>query len=188
MLKTKVKVGKVTNLSEARYCAGMGVDLLSFPISSVDPKLYKEITAWVAGPQFGIAADSEDLLLTEEYAVNFIEVTPDQFNYFADGENFIVTLTKNEWPDQKQKLVRLKEKILYIELDAGQIDGSALEVIHEVAKDFNLLLKIAGNFNLEILKLPIAGISLDGNTETKPGLKEYPLAEILEMLDGEAGG
>jgi len=58
MLKTKVKVSKVTNLSEARYCAGMGVDFLSFPVSSVDPKTYQEITGWVAGPLFGVEIDS----------------------------------------------------------------------------------------------------------------------------------
>ena len=27
-LKTFVKVGNITNLSDARYCAGMGVDML----------------------------------------------------------------------------------------------------------------------------------------------------------------
>jgi phosphoribosylanthranilate isomerase len=29
-LKTFVKVGCITNLSDARYCAGMGVDMLGF--------------------------------------------------------------------------------------------------------------------------------------------------------------
>ena len=71
MLKTKVKVSKVTNLSEARYCAGMGVDFLSFPVSSVDPKTYQEITGWVAGPLFGVEIDSNPY---EQYPADFVEV------------------------------------------------------------------------------------------------------------------
>ena len=61
MLITKVKVGQVTNLSEARYCAGMGVDFLSFPIVSIDPKTYQEITGWVAGPKFGIEVNPDNI-------------------------------------------------------------------------------------------------------------------------------
>jgi phosphoribosylanthranilate isomerase len=36
-LKCFVKVGNVTNLSDARYCAGMGVDLLGFPVDAAQP-------------------------------------------------------------------------------------------------------------------------------------------------------
>ena len=51
-LKTLVKVGGVTNLSDARYCAGMGVAILGFcPEPSrpdyVDLDKFKEITNWI---------------------------------------------------------------------------------------------------------------------------------------------
>jgi phosphoribosylanthranilate isomerase len=46
-LKTKVKAGNITNLSDARYCAGMGVDWLGFPADVVNPDTFKEITNWV---------------------------------------------------------------------------------------------------------------------------------------------
>ncbi len=46
--------------------------------------------------------------------------------------------------------------------------------------------KPSGTIDLErLLKLPVDGLSFDGHVEIKPGLKEYPLAEILERLEGE---
>lgn len=183
MLITKIKVGKVTNLSEARYCAGMGVDFLSFPVSSIDPKTYKEITGWVAGPKFGIEAETKDISLIPEYKADFIEVTPDQIFHFTEGENLIIHLTPFEWPLKKSSLLQAKEKILYVDLSISTLDEHIEKIIREMTVDFEVFLKPSGSIDLEkILKLPIAGISLEGNAETKPGLKEYPLSEILEKL------
>ena len=56
-LKTTVKVSKVNNLSDARYCAGMGVNQLGFNIEPdhenyTDPKSFKELADWVSGVEF----------------------------------------------------------------------------------------------------------------------------------------
>ena len=50
MLKTKVKVSSIENLSDARYCAGMGVEWLGFPLTMPVEKLV-EIRNWLAGVQ-----------------------------------------------------------------------------------------------------------------------------------------
>src|SRR5882762_4050125 len=105
MLITKVKVGQVTNLSEARYCAGMGVDFLSFPISSVDPKTYQEITGWVAGPKFGVEADSKTISTIYEYKADFIEINVDQIDSCSGLENLIVSLEAKEWEIKKSSLL-----------------------------------------------------------------------------------
>src|SRR6516162_4980549 len=97
MLKTKVKVGSVTNLSEARYCAGMGVDFLSFPIASIDPKTYREITGWVAGPKFGIEVAKSDLEKMSEYDADFIHVTSDNLIIHSD-KKLLVSLDAIDWP------------------------------------------------------------------------------------------
>jgi phosphoribosylanthranilate isomerase len=185
MLMTKVKVGKVTNLSEARYCAGMGVDYLSFPISSVDPKTYQEITGWVSGPKFGLEVSHGDHTSTQEYKTDFIEVRADQMNRLNGDENLVVNLaTAGEWLTNKSILHLSKKEILFVELEVSSLDESTVNIIHEIAKDFEVFLKPSIAIDLaEILKLSIAGISLDGDAETKPGLKEYPLAEILEKLE-----
>ena len=49
MLKTLVKVSGVNNLSNARYCAGMGVDMLGFDMDSMQIEQFHEIKNWVSG-------------------------------------------------------------------------------------------------------------------------------------------
>ncbi len=182
MLKTKVKVSKVTNLSEARYCAGMGVDFLSFPVSSVDPKTYQEITGWVAGPLFGVEIDSNP---DDQYKADFFEVSFESIDKIPQEKQAFVHLSVNEWFEKKSKLIAHKEKIRAIELTVHSIDD-AKKIVDEVSNQFDVFLKFHHSFDIDtILKLPITGISLEGNTETKPGLKEYPLSEILEQLEME---
>ena len=53
-LKTFVKISGVTNLSDARYCAGMMVDMIGFDLDPdskqfTDPDKFKEITEWLSG-------------------------------------------------------------------------------------------------------------------------------------------
>jgi len=176
MLITKVKVGKVTNLSEARYCAGMGVDFLSFPASSVDPKTYQEITGWVAGPLFGVEIDSNPY---EQYPADFFEVPFESIDKIPDGKKAFVHLSVNEWFEKKSKLIEGKEKIMAIELSVSSIED-AKRIIEEISNVFDVFLKHHHSFDINsILKLPIAGISLEGSSEVRAGLKEYPLAEVL---------
>jgi phosphoribosylanthranilate isomerase len=56
MLKTKVKASSITNLTDARYFAAMGVDWLGFNLNSKDkeaiaPELIGQIEEWVEGVQ-----------------------------------------------------------------------------------------------------------------------------------------
>ncbi|RVU26909.1 hypothetical protein EOJ36_02625 [Sandaracinomonas limnophila] len=49
MLKTTVKVTGLQNLSDARYCAGMGVEMLGFPFPAIEHAKFLEIKSWLAG-------------------------------------------------------------------------------------------------------------------------------------------
>jgi phosphoribosylanthranilate isomerase len=51
MLKTQVKVSSIANLSDARYCAGMGVEWLGFPLLDLKLERFTEIRNWLAGVQ-----------------------------------------------------------------------------------------------------------------------------------------
>jgi phosphoribosylanthranilate isomerase len=51
MLKTQVKVSSIANLSDARYCAGMGVEWLGFPLLDLTLERFTEIRNWLAGVQ-----------------------------------------------------------------------------------------------------------------------------------------
>jgi phosphoribosylanthranilate isomerase len=181
MLKTKVIVGSITNLSEARYCAGMGVDFLSFPVSAVDPKTYQEITGWVAGPKFGVesAAYTEQI---NQYSADFIETTIDGVEQMPEGSKLIVSLPCDRWPASKAKLIASKNRVLLVELVMSSLSASEESVVREASREFEVFVKFSGEIDL-ILSLPISGISLDGSAEMSAGLKEYPLAEVLEKLE-----
>lgn len=181
---TKVKVGKVTNLSDARYCAGMGVDFLSFPVSRIDPKTFKEITGWLAGPQFGVELDLDNHEAVDLYNAHFIQIGSNQIDEFQTEIPIMLNLHVDDWPFSKVKLIQLKDRIEFIELTISGIDAALVQVLEEIAKDFKVLVKYSSFIDLDqILKLLIAGISLDGNSEDKPGLKDYPFAEVLEKLE-----
>ncbi len=54
MLNKRILVKSITSLSEARYCAGMFVDFISFDLNEDSPyfipqKAYEEIRGWVSG-------------------------------------------------------------------------------------------------------------------------------------------
>lgn len=178
-LAKQVKVGNVTNLSEARYCAGMGVDYLSFPVSSVDPKTFKEITGWVSGPKFGIELSSNGD--TQSYHADFI-VKPIQFlNSEIGDQHIVVQLTPNDLPSMKELLILHKNQILFLEISSANL-SSLQQTINELKEDFKIFARLNGRLE-DYLNLPIDGLSLDGNPEERPGLKEYPIAEVLERLE-----
>lgn len=186
MLITKVKVGQVTNLSEARYCAGMGVDFLAFPTSSVDPKSYREITGWVAGPKFGVEVANSSPSLVNDYNTDFMVVPVNRLDAFRDFQNLIISLDASEWPIKKPALLLAKGSILYLELTVSSLDAGVLGIIHEITEDFKILIRPSTRIDIDqLLKLPVDGLSFDGNEETKPGLKEYPLSQVLERLEAE---
>lgn len=81
-LQTKVKVSGINNLTDARYCAGMGVDMLGFCIDQtakefIGFKKIEEIIQWISGVQFvgeisgGQSKFSEEIL---SYNFDFLEV------------------------------------------------------------------------------------------------------------------
>ena len=74
MLKTQVKVSSITNLSDARYCAGMGVDLLGFAIQEISLEKFTEIRNWLAGVEIVGEFSTHD---AEEIKAKVAEYQPD---------------------------------------------------------------------------------------------------------------
>ena len=190
-LKTKVKAGNITNLSDARYCAGMGVDWLGFPAASIDPKTFAEITGWVTGPQFVLELSAGAIPESiSEYAVDIIQVN---FQHLKKNILFnrqlIVALSLTDWNLAKAELIKNKDRIQHILL--LNLTGNKTEevnILTEIAAHTDVLINLeACPYSLhEILDFPIAGINIAGNSELKPGLKDYTeLADVLEQLETE---
>ncbi len=192
-LKTKVKVGRITNLSDARYCAGMGVDLLGFPIGSahgIDAKKYKEITDWVSGPSFVVEWPTETIDNMDEvissYNADFIEISVRQLQFVGTSTKpLIIKLALEEWNRYRNELLNNKSRIAYLVLIRSESSATTTFPWNEM-KEFSVLLSFTDfNYSIdELLELPIEGIALTGSEEVKPGLKEYTqLSEILERLE-----
>lgn len=187
-LKTKVKAGNITNLSDARYCAGMGVDWLGFPASKVDPTQFKEITEWVTGPQFVLEANGLDSFESLSlYNVEIIQIDKDQLSWIdsVPGKSWMVALHLKDLPNALAQLRANQSSItqLIISLDGDNDVEASLRAIHNqipVLIDFD---GAATNLHT-ILALPVDGINISGGQELRPGLKDFDaLAAVLEELE-----
>lgn len=184
-LKTTVVVGNITNLSDARYCAGMGVDYLCFPAHRINPKTFEEITGWVSGPTFVLdVSQVGDIKATlEQYNTDHILLTTHQLEFLPilRGKKLIMRLESSlinlNFHTENQPI-----EILFLLAEESQIADLPRE------KGFSTLVKVQEASSLEsLLQQKVAGIWLDGSDEDRPGLKDYSTLEVvLEQLETEA--
>jgi len=190
-LKTKVKVGNITNLSDARYCAGMGVDLLGFPVggaNGISLEKFKEINGWVTGPELvlEIASAENATELIEQFYGNHIEIDASLLPLLKDIKDLslLVRVELNNWSKIASNLHPYKQYIKF--LVAKNFQDASMKVIKEAAQHYSILAEYNeedGELE-ELLDLPVEGIALKGTDELKPGLKDYQqLSGILERLE-----
>jgi len=184
-LKTKVKAGNITNLSDARYCAGMGVDWLSFPADVVNPTTFKEITDWVTGPQFILEVkEGASIDYIDQYPVSVLEISSQQLNLIDRLSSFdwIVTLPLSSWNLKRNDLISVKDKISFLVIE---LDHEDLQAVSDISSHFKILINQTNKHSVDrLLALPIEGINVTGENELKPGLKDFEkLASILEDLE-----
>lgn len=191
-LKTKVKVGNITNLSDARYCAGMGVDLLGFPIGDADGQIpfdiFREIAGWVSGPTFVLEYsdtmnEAELQQVTESTAIQYIQLNYEQLSRLGSKIDLPIILNSNipEWLTIKDNLVKYDISYLALSKD-NSVNWKQME---EINKKVKILIPYTQIEDIEEIKsLPITGILLEGSSEDKPGQKDYDhLATALESLE-----
>ena len=201
-LKTFVKINHITNLTDARYCAGMTVNLLGFCINPEDPNFvspeeFEEITGWLSGVEFvGETSGISDEELREKLAkypgITWVE--HDRLNQLLSlsdlGLSFIYKCGLDEINHLDLELEeKLGSKSIYLHLTKIESAIEKEEEIRRISDKFPVI--IADGFNpndvVEIVDdLPIYGISLNGGTEIKAGLRDFEqMAEILEALEIE---
>jgi phosphoribosylanthranilate isomerase len=190
-LKTTVKVGSITSLSEARYCAGMGVDLLGFPVGDggLKPEQYRQMIEWVAGPELVLEVTHSRTLdlqyITDNYPGHYIGIGRAQLDWLSNTKlNFILTIEPSDWVSLYGDLMG-RENLKYIELLGATKNDVAS--VRAISSQFPVLLNIAAADALdEGLMMNTKGISLTGSDEEKPGMKDYGhVAEVLEALETE---
>lgn len=203
-LQTFVKINHITNLTDARYCAGMMVDVLGFSLHSSDPNYvspeqFKEITGWVSGVEFaaelGSASEAVILETIENYpGITWIEHERIEQLQELAGKGFSL-LYKTSVQEiahlEKEIADKLSEASISIHLfpEDVEITESEIESIKRLSQKCKVILGggiDANNVLDRIEELSIFGISLNGGSEIKTGLRDFDqMAEILEILEIE---
>lgn len=196
ILKTTVIINEVTNLSDARYCAGMGVDYIGFRIDEshdkyVDLANYNEITGWVAGIK--LIAESSQTVNQQTVPYNVDMLLLDNIDLLPKyiGQSALWSVDIDKIPAYEQMLEEHSSKVSGIVLtsEQSQITETHKAEIKTIAArlglDIYLSFGVTNDNVLELInELPIKGLSISGSDEIRPGYKDYDkLADILEQLE-----
>ncbi|GAA3986679.1 hypothetical protein [Hymenobacter antarcticus] len=185
----------INNLSDARYCAGMGADKLTFILDPalpghLDTKTVKELAGWIAGVELigefdqlssheinAISAEcalDAVLLHTPRTAAELAEIAPPVYLEFpADAPALAQPL-----PDSLLGLV--------VELPATA-SAETLAALRQIAGERPLWLGpglLPARAHELATQLPLAGLSFPSGNEVKPGLRDFDQLEaVFEALE-----
>jgi phosphoribosylanthranilate isomerase len=190
-LKTLVKVGNISNLSDARYCAGMGVDMLGFKViegqaNHLPPKVYQEIRGWISGPKvvaeiYGIQDEGVLSEIMTNYAPDYLEMTCEEYKKLKGKLTLPVILHVSKEEVTKADLDTESENIAYL-----IIEDESFGTVKECTFPYPILLMVRSNKELDrkLSETSVIGVALNGSAEERPGFKDYSeLADILEALE-----
>lgn len=213
MLATLVKISNVTNLSDARYCAGMGVDMLGFSMDEfspdyVDPSRFTAIRNWVVGVQIVgettetdldrigelIATYQPDLLQIEEAALlpSLSTLGKPPGGLPPGGLRLILRLNLAgitlEQLDALLQINPTNADFILLESQAPiHLDDDLKTSIGQLAARHAVLLGAgitAETVHDRLAELPVKGIALTGGPEDRPGSRDFgELMDILEALE-----
>jgi phosphoribosylanthranilate isomerase len=192
MLKTTIKVSNLNNLSDARYCAGMGVEMLGFSMDELDFDKFKEMRGWLAGVQIVGETDSKNIDLVEKYQPDFLEV--------SDWENIIEiqrigkpVILKVDFATANLPALfqATKGNVEYFVLENsdefGIVDDAILSQLDAWSFQYPIILGFGikeSNANDLLEQTQLTGFVLKGGNEIRPGIADNEeLMNILEILE-----
>ena len=196
-LKTLVKVSNITNLSDARYCAGMGVEMIGFVMDKfsadyTSPEKMKEIKSWVAGVHIvgeTQSADYEEVkALVDSYEIDILQISEaGLLPQIADLGKPIILKLEFESAYIEDYLERYSQFVEFFLVDGGDFSDFARYTLKEYSFKYAIVLDFgitAENVSELLEEMQIRGIALKGSNEIRPGYKDYDeLSEILEVLE-----
>ncbi len=201
-LSSFVYIGDVENLSDARYAAGMGVDLVGFrlnpnDVKALDAAKFKEISEWISGVnivgEFGNATPNEVSKLLPEFEVDYLLIEDASMirDFEPLNKPLILRISMNgdDALDLGATLNYCSGMVEYflLESDQKELKTHEIELIQTYSKQFPILLGYgitADNASQIISGLDLKGVSLKGAAEIRPGYKDFDeMADILEALE-----
>lgn len=197
-----IKLGQVTNLSDARYAAAVGIEYIGFcfdPSSEhyVAPIKAREMIDWITGShivaEFGQQSADEIRDISELLQVDVIELNnrllPDEVP--ALGKAVIKKINLNDW----------NEEALLREMEAYHTVCDAFHLYQDNVEVANpeLLKQLCSKYKIILgLPLPVSevietihtyqpfGIHVSGGMEEKAGIKDFDeLNDLIDILTVE---
>lgn len=193
-LKTITKVGDITNLSDARYCAGMGVDYLGFNFdkkNAIPLENFIAIRQWVEGIKvIGEFQDTDDQTIQNifnDQKLDAVQTSSIESAIKLCNKNIPTILSIDVDSFEISELNSLKDKLEFLVLESKEDKQIDIEKINLLGTKFKILIGYniqAENINETINHINISGIALKGSEEIRPGFKNFDeLADILEELE-----
>lgn len=203
-LKTIVKVGSITNLSDARYCAGMGVDMLGFCFSKdsehyIDLEKFEEIVNWVSGvhivAEFGQEEKEKTESILSKYDFDGIQSSNLETAKYWKSKNkkviYNVDINSDEDMNSFQSVLSKYSIFDFIQINCT--NETLVASLENELVSWSQKINVLKSFNVsdegiinDIQKGQFKGISLSGSEEEKPGMKDYDeIADILEAIEDD---
>ncbi|NME67363.1 hypothetical protein [Flammeovirga aprica] len=198
-LNTRVFVSDVDNLGDGRYCAGMGVELIGFPIEAshkryVSPDKFKEIASWLAGIKFaGELYESAEVNLEEYEAIDVLVTdNPALVNDLSKlGKPLIFRIkVENNLSEIEQQMSMLEQQVEMFQLEFEEtLSEETLKQLKTFTEEYKIL--IAGGFDENSINDVLEtvnpeGIALKGGSEVSVGVNTFDgLVEVIEAIEAD---
>jgi phosphoribosylanthranilate isomerase len=189
MQKKITLVKNISNLSEARYCAGMMVDFISFQLTSTHPDYvtldkYFEIKGWLNGlkvlgnGQYFTADEINEQIILRELDGFIFDFSQFDSIHLVECDVKIGYLSLQQFESINTDTV--------IGLDYIIITGSMEELALKIDLiDSKVPIMLGFDFdNVNLRNKKISGFAFLGTVEFKPGFSSYNrLMDALELLE-----
>lgn len=199
-----VMVRGINNLSDARYCAGMGADSLTFRLDpafadALTPETVQELSSWVAGVQligeFDALPIDQINALAQQCGLHAVLLhrrhTPDELAELAIPALRLISWVPDMLPEDVSLLLREQAphyQGFVIATPPDPLPNPAQSIrLTEQARQYNIWLGAGfapDNLRSYVETVAPAGIVLQGGDEIKPGLRDFDEMEaVFEQLE-----
>ncbi|CAG4993354.1 N-(5'-phosphoribosyl)anthranilate isomerase [Dyadobacter sp. CECT 9275] len=205
MLTNTVKISNVSNLSDARYCAGMGVEMLGFSIDEnaaayISPKKFEDICSWLAGvtlvAETSLTDPEKIIQALAPYPVHSIQVTESNLLGYLKSElglPLILRVSADQYDAGEMELLmsRYADDVAHFLLesdDDSPLSDEWIQTSGNLSKEYPILVGFGLENESTVTALttlfPKIGIALKGSEEIRPGFKDFgSMMDILEALE-----
>ncbi len=194
-LMTNVLVNGITSLHEARYCAGMGVQMLGFVFdkacdNAINIETYQEITSWLTGVSYVGFFEKSLPKEINDLHIDYIHTnSKDLLKKLVSEQTKIIYQVNLSHPILEEDLLQYKDSVQHFVIETDRVfsDG-VLDICHRLAKIFSILIDVpigAKNVKNIVENIKPYGIAMTSSgKEISTGINNFDDIEtIFESIE-----